>query len=72
VLKKVEMISRSDREKNEERRGVKEKRTSLLQKKKKRRRRRRNNSWIGLILLRNTLLKERLKGPEEEEDGVSS
>jgi len=28
--------------------------------------------WIGLILLRNTLLEERLKGREEEQEGGSS
>jgi len=54
------MISWSDRVKN----GVKEERNTRFTKKKK--------ASIGLILLRNTLLEERLKGREEEQEGVSS
>jgi len=55
------MISWSDRVKN----GVKEERNTRFTKKKKK-------ASIGLILLRNTLLEERLKGREEEQEGVSS
>ena len=66
MLKIAKMISRSDRVKNELRLGVKEERNIRFTIKGKK------ISWIGLILFRNTVLEETLKGREEEEEGVGS